>query len=71
MTDKELHKLKRSELLELLIFMREENDKLRTENQELKESFDKAIDNRKLLEKILDTVSHDTYYNKENADENQ
>ena len=71
MTDKELHKLKRSELLELLIFMREENDKLRTENQELKESFDKAIDNRKLLEKIMDTVSHDTYYNKENADENQ
>lgn len=36
MTDKELRKLKRSELLEILYFMRKEMDSLRQENEQLR-----------------------------------
>lgn len=36
MTDKELHRLKRSELLEILVEMSEENDRLKEENESLK-----------------------------------
>lgn len=36
MTDKELRKLKRSELLELMFYLREELDKLKEENESLK-----------------------------------
>lgn len=38
MTDKELRKLKRSELLEILYFMRKEIDSLKSENEELRSS---------------------------------
>lgn len=37
MTDKELKKLKKSELLELLLYMRKEIDSLKVENQSLEE----------------------------------
>lgn len=36
MTDKELRRLKRSELLELMFYLREELDKLKEENENLK-----------------------------------
>ncbi len=52
MTDKELHKLKRSELLELLFQMRTELDRLRTENETLRQSQEE----RERLESKLDTV---------------
>lgn len=37
MTEREVHKLKRVELLELLLELSKENEKLRAENQELKD----------------------------------
>lgn len=59
MTDKELHKLKKTELLELLFTMRKEIDNLQTENKNLKEKLDDASVNRKMLEKILNAVCPD------------
>lgn len=40
MTDKELKKLKKDELLELLFYMRREIDTLKQENQQLKSTLD-------------------------------
>lgn len=40
MTDKELRRLKRSELLELMFYLREELDKLKEENESLKSRID-------------------------------
>lgn len=57
MTDKELHKLKKSELLELLFTMRKEIDSLQSEAEELKQKLDEACANREILEKILQAVS--------------
>ena len=56
MTDKELHKLKRSELLELLFCMRDALDKLREENDELRKKLENTAENRELLKKILFAV---------------
>ena len=49
MTDKELHKLKKSELLELLFTMRKEIDLLQTENNDLKQKLDNAAADREIL----------------------
>lgn len=38
MTDKELRKLRRVELLEILVSLSEENEQLRKENEELRET---------------------------------
>lgn len=38
MTDKELRKLRRVELLEILVSLSEENEQLRKENEELREA---------------------------------
>ena len=46
MTDKELHKLKRSELLELMSYMRQEIDALRTENEKLNNRIDALINDK-------------------------
>jgi len=43
MTDKELHKLKRSELIEILYYMRQEIDRLNAENQKLTERLDRLV----------------------------
>lgn len=59
MTDKELHKLKRPELLELLFAMREEFDKIQAENELLRQRADDAENNREILEKILRAVCPD------------
>jgi hypothetical protein len=59
MTDKELHKLKKTELLELLFTMRKEIDVLQTENNDLKQKLDTASDNREILEKIFHAVCPD------------
>lgn len=58
-TDKELHKLKKSELLELLFTMRKEIDQLQTENSELEQKLNDAAANREILEKILHVVCPD------------
>lgn len=56
MTDKELHKLRRPELLELMFCMREELDRLKAENEELKRRLENSSESRVLLEKIYRTV---------------
>lgn len=56
MTDKELHKLKRPELLELLFCMRDELDKLRAENDDLRRQLEDTDENREILKKILHAV---------------
>lgn len=43
MTDKELKKLKRSELVEILYYMRREIDELREENEKLESRIDRLI----------------------------
>lgn len=43
MTDKELRKLKRPELIEILLYMRQEIDELRSENENLRERLDKLV----------------------------
>ena len=56
MTDKELHKLKRPELLNLLFYMRKELDELQAENESLKKQLENNSHNRELLEKIFKAV---------------
>lgn len=43
MTDKELRKLKRSELIEILYYMRQEIDELNEKNKKLEERLDMFI----------------------------
>lgn len=52
MDDKELRKLKKSELLEILLYMRKEIDALREENQRLAEKGSPES----VMEEILETV---------------
>lgn len=56
MTDKELHKLKRSELLDLLLYMRKELNELQAENESLKKQVENSEYNREMLEKIFNAV---------------
>lgn len=56
MTDKELHRLKRSELLDLLFYMRKELDELQEENESLKKQIENSAGNREMLEKIFKAV---------------
>ena len=68
MTDKELSKLKRTELLELMLYMREEIDNLQKENEELKKQISDNGINRSMLEKIMKAVCRDD--EPEKSDEN-
>ncbi len=43
MTDKQLRRSKKSELIEMLYYMRKEVDRLSEENKELRERLDKLI----------------------------
>lgn len=43
MTDKQVKKLKRSELIELLYYARKEIDRLRQENDQLKDRLDRLV----------------------------
>ncbi|WP_294408497.1 hypothetical protein [uncultured Ruminococcus sp.] len=49
MTEKELHRLSKSELLELMLAVRKEYDELKKENDELKE---KLADKEALLSRL-------------------
>ncbi len=44
MTDKELQKLKRADLIEILYYLRRENDELKEENEYLKSRLDSVVD---------------------------
>ncbi|MGN0165226.1 MAG: hypothetical protein ACI39R_03510 [Lachnospiraceae bacterium] len=52
MDDKELKKLKKSELLEILLYMRKEIDSLKEENRQLTEKIEK-MDTSSLNDEIL------------------
>ncbi len=43
MTEKELRKLKRAELIEILYYMRTEIDELKAENEQLKSRLDQLV----------------------------
>lgn len=43
MTDKELRHLKRAELIEILLYMKQEIDELRAENEKLTQRLDKLV----------------------------
>ncbi len=56
MTDKELKKLHKNELLELCLNLRRELDKALQDNGELSHKLERAQENRALLEEVLSTV---------------
>ncbi|HCJ40474.1 hypothetical protein [uncultured Ruminococcus sp.] len=56
MTDKELSRLKRPELLEILYYMRRELDDLREENKKLKDRIDELTNAAFGIEKKADTA---------------
>ena len=56
MTDKELHRLRRTELLEILLYLQKEVDSLQQENETLRQQLETASSHRKCLEEILETV---------------
>lgn len=58
MTEKELHKLRRPELLEMLLEMRMELDQAREANATLQEKLEQATGQQTLLEAIWREVSH-------------
>ena len=56
MTDKELRKLKRSELMEILYYLQKEVETLQKENESLKQQLGNAFCNS-----IVDSQSHPSY----------
>ncbi len=56
MTDKELHKLRRAELLEILFYLQNELDTIKQENERLKQQAETAAENQKNVEEILRLV---------------
>lgn len=70
MTDKELHKLKRPELLDLLLYMRKEIDRLQEENEHLKKQNEVLENNREILEKIFNAVRPESEKESDNEEKN-
>ena len=72
MTDKELQKLKRSDLIEILYYMRQEIDELREENEKLTSRLDKLVgeaiskSNEKITADSEDTAESDVKDNNQN-----
>lgn len=62
MTNKELRKLKRSELMEVLYYLKKENETLQNENESLKQQLENARGgiSTENLEKIIDAVKSAT-----------
>lgn len=61
MTNKEVKKLKKPDLLEILYYLRQENDELKQENEKLRSQIDSITSGMTLpeteLEKIRDAVT--------------
>ncbi len=57
MTDKELKRLKKTELLELMLYLRQELDKVKAENEELKKQLEvHGTEEAEMRTKLRDTV---------------
>lgn len=58
MTDKQLRKLRRAELLEMMFYIQKELDKLKEENESLKQKLEKAEGglSEESLRQIIDAV---------------
>ncbi|MGN1404497.1 MAG: hypothetical protein ACI4XB_09275 [Ruminococcus sp.] len=56
MTERELHRLRRTELLELLLETRKELDAVKQDNDSLRQQLDAARENQELLENIAQSV---------------
>lgn len=56
MTDKEVRKLKRAELLEILFYLQKEVDKIKAENENLRQQLDSVSSANKLSEADLAQV---------------
>lgn len=72
MTDKELRKLKRAELLEILFYLRKENDSLKQENTELKQRLENGGELPEgVLKQIEKTVNKavSNYFNPQSENE--
>lgn len=67
MTDKELKRLKKSELLELLLYFRKEIDSLKSENERLK----KELENSNVSQDVLKAVNETNEMLKALADKNE
>ncbi len=58
MTDKELHRLKRAELLEILFYLQKEIDNLKEQNQKLQERIENlAVNKQSLSDEDLNRIS--------------
>lgn len=73
MTDKQVRKLKRAELIEILYYLRKENDELREENDKLNQRIDALFGNmakKKPQEAEKDEQLVDEQTNKDEQAEN-
>ena len=72
MTDKELRRLKRDELLEILFYLQKENDNLKKQNQELQNRIEAlAINKHSISDEDFDRIAQivKDAVNSENTDE--
>ncbi len=56
MTDKEVRKLKRADLLEILFYLQKENETLRQENESLRQQMETVISARNLSDEDLERI---------------
>lgn len=72
MTDKELRRLKRDELLEILFYLQKENDNLKKQNQELQNRIETlTLDKRSISDEDFERIEQivKDAVNSENTDE--
>lgn len=74
MTDKELRRLKRDELLEILFYLQKETDKLRQQNQELQNRIETlTLDKRSISDEDFERIAQivKDAVNSKNTDERE
>ncbi|EWM54384.1 hypothetical protein [Ruminococcus flavefaciens] len=74
MKDKELKKLKRADLIEMLYYLSKENDELREENGKLRTRLDELVDRvtaRSTAAEPLPSSDNDTYKTNDEQKDNE
>ena len=74
MKDKELKKLKRADLIEMLYYLSKENDELREENGKLRTRLDELVDRVtacRTAEEPLPSSDNDTYKTNDEQKDNE